>query len=352
LTVAGLLCAHTSVLALAEWGARQPAELLAALGFTDARTPCQSTLQRLFAKLDPHALTAALTAAFAPAVAPDPSARGGQGIALDGKAQRGRLQYEDGFPIHVLVAFCHQYGVVLASEPIERGTDKAEAELTAAPRLIERIDWRGRVLTGDALFCQRDLCQQVLAASGDYLLTVKGNQPTLAAALALLFDPGWDVPLVDRREARTVDKGHGRAREVRHLIASTDLVGYVDWPGLAQAFRLERTWQERGTERREVRYGITSLPPVAGSPRRLLALRRRHWRVENHAHRSKDVNLGDDASLIHTGSAPAVLGMLRDVALSALRLAGSSAIASRLRHYSQFPQEAVALVTAPLPPRA
>lgn len=352
LAVSALLCAQTSVLAMAEWGARQPASLLACLGFTSGQTPCQSTLQRLFGKLDPQALTTALTAAFAPTVAPAPE-RGSQGIAVDGKAQRGRLQYEtDGSPIHALVAFCHDYGVVLASEPVEHGTDKAEAELTVAPRLLERIDWRGRVLTGDALFCQRALCQQILDAGGDYLLTVKANQPTLAAALELLFDPGWDVPLVDRREAKHVDKGHGREREIRHLIASTDLVGYVDWPGLAQAFRIERTWWEHGKEHREVRYGITSVPPAVGPPHRLLALKRRHWLIENRAHRSKDVNLGEDASLVHTGAGPTVLALLRDTALSVLRSAGYRAIAARLRHHSQYPEDAVALVTAPLPTHA
>jgi predicted transposase YbfD/YdcC len=352
LAVAGLLCAHTSVLALAEWGARQPAALLGALGFRTGRTPCQTTLQRLFARLDPHALTAALTAAFAPTVPPAALGRGSQGIAIDGKAQRGRLQYEAGSSVHALVAFCHDYGVVLASEPIEQGTDKAEAELTVAPRLVDRIDWHGRVLTGDALFCQRDLCQQLLDAGGDYLLTVKANQPTLHAALALLFDPGWDVPLVDRREATHFDKGHGREREVRHLVASTDLEGYVDWPGMAQAFRIERTWWEHGEEHQEVRYGITSLPPEAGSAQRLLALKRRHWLIENQAHRSKDVNLGEDASLVHAGAGPTVLALLRDTALSVLRSAGCRTIATRLRHHSQCPQDAVALITAPLPTHA
>jgi hypothetical protein len=280
LAVAALLCAHTSVLALAEWGARQPAHLLHALGFTEARTPCQSTLHRLFRKLDPQALSSALTAAFAPTIVPPAPERGSQGIAIDGKAQRGRLQYDQGSPIHTLVAFCHDYGVVLATEPVEQGADKAEAELTVAPRLIERIDWRGRVLTGDALFCQRDLCQQVLDAGGDYLLTVKANQPKLFDAISLLFDPGWEVPLVDRREARTVNKGHGRWGEVRHLIASTDLEGYIDWPGMAQVFRVERTWWERGERKGQVRYGITSLPPPTGPPQRLLSLKRRHWGIE------------------------------------------------------------------------
>src|SRR5919202_3355767 len=82
MSAAALLCAQTSVLAIAEWGARQPAELLHALGFAQARTPCQSTLHRLFRKLDPHALSAALTAAFAPGTEPPPEQRGSQGIAI------------------------------------------------------------------------------------------------------------------------------------------------------------------------------------------------------------------------------------------------------------------------------
>jgi predicted transposase YbfD/YdcC len=350
--VCALLCAHTVELAIAEWGARQSPDLLEALGFPDGQSPCQSTLNRLFRKLDPQALSTALTRAFAPTVTPIPE-RGSQGIAIDGKAQRGRLQYEtDGSPIHALSAFCHEQGVVLASEPVGAGPDKAEAELTVAPALLGRLDWRNRVLTGDALHCQRTLCQQVLAAGGDYLFTVKANQPTLSAALQLLFDPGWEVPLVDRREVRTVDKGHGRSREVRHLIASTDLEGYVDWPGLAQAFRIERTWQEHGQEKRQVRYGITSLPPAVGSPRRLLTLKRQHWHIENLDHRSKDVNLGEDASLLHAGAGPTILALLRDTTISVLRATGCSTIATRLRYYSQFPQEAVALVSAPLPTRA
>ncbi len=353
MSVAALLCAQTSVLAMAEWGARQPAELLHTLGFAQGRTPCQSTVHRLFRKLEPHALSTVLTAVLAAAARPPSQERGSQGIAIDGKAQRGRLQYEDdGAPIHALVAFCQEHSIVLASEPVAHGQEKEEAELTVAPALLARIDWRGRVLTGDALFCQRALCQQVLAAGGDYLVTVKANQPTLFAALQLLFDPGWDVPLVDRRDVRTVDKGHGRSREVRHLIASTDLDGYVDWPGMAQAFRIERRWREHGEDKRQVRYGITSLPPAVGSPRRLLALKRRHWLIENQGHRSKDVTLGEDASLLHAGHGPTIVALLRDVALSVLRAAGCFTIAARLRHHSQYPDQAVALITAPLTTRA
>ena len=80
--------------------------------------------------------------------------------------------------------------------------------MTVAPALLARVDWRGRVLTGDARFCQRGRCRQVLEAGGDYLLLVRQNQPALHRDLALLFDPSRDapapLPLLDRREARTL----------------------------------------------------------------------------------------------------------------------------------------------------
>jgi predicted transposase YbfD/YdcC len=351
LAVAAILANHLSELAIAQWGARQRADLLRALGFPDGRTPCQSTVQRLFAKLDGHALSAALGAHFAPPAAPAPEVRGAQGVGVDGKAQRGRLQYEaGGCPVHALTAFCHDHGVVLAHEPIERGADKAEGELTVAPALLARIDWRGRVFTGDALFCQRALCRQVAAAGGDYLLLVKENQPTLYRDIQLLFDPPADsapLPLLDRRETRATERGHGRRDEVRHLVASTDLNAYLDWPGLGQVFRLERTWRERGTTKRALHYGITSLPPDAGPPGHLLTLKRGHWRIENLLHRRKDVTLGEDASLLHRGQGPTVMAQLREAALGLLHRVGVRRVAARLRDHSQYPALAVALVVGP-----
>lgn len=352
LAVAAILANHRSVLAIAEWGARQEPALLAALGFPTPRTPCQSTLHRLLRHLDGDALAARLTVCFAPGAAPDLAAPA-QGVAIDGKAQRGRLRFgDDGCPVHALSAFCHESGIVLAHEPIDAGPDKAEAELTVAPALLARIAWRGRVLTGDALFCQRALCRQVRAAGGDYLLLVKENQETLYRDIQLLFDPPADVPaapLADCRVARTLETGHGRSRERRELRASTDLDGYLDWPEAAQVFRLERTWHERRQPKRLCHYGITSLAPDAADASRLLALRRGHWSIENRLHRHKDVNFGEDASLIHAGAGPTVMALLRDAAVSVLHLAGVRRIAACLRTHSQHPERAVALVVGPLP---
>ena len=349
LAVAAILSNHLSVLAIAEWGSWQLPALLQELGFQHGVTPHQSTIHRVFAKLDPHSLSVALERHLGRLATPAPS-RGSQGIAIDGKAQRGRLAFdpEDG-PVHALSAFLHGQGIVLAQEPIDTGghTEKAQAELTAAPQLIKRIDWRGRVMTGDALFCQRNLCQDVTAAGGDYLLIVKENQPTLLDDIRMLFDPPFArLPLDDWREAQTVDNGHGRHRDTRRLTASTDLVGYSDWPGLEQVFRYERSWEERGKTKRDVEYGISSLPSDVSDAGGLLTLKRGHWQIENGLHRCKDVTLGEDRSLVHVGNGPSIMAMLRDASISLLRHSGCRTIASRLRYHSCKPQEAAALLTA------
>ncbi len=356
LAVSAILANHGSVLAMAEWGARQSAEVLAPLGFPTGQTPRQSTLQRLFAKLDGRALSATLAAHFAPAGASRPAANELQGVAIDGKAQRGRLQYGGGgSPVHALSAFCHTHGLVLAHEPIAPSGDKAAAELTAAPALVARLDWAGRVLTGDALFCQRALCQQVLTAGGDYLLLVKENQPRLHAAIRLLFEPSahdQPLPLLDRRTASTLERGHGRLDERRELVASTDLVDYLDWPGHAQVFRLERHWRAHGTQRHCRHYGITSLTPTRATPAQLLTLKRGHWGIENRLHRTKDVAFNEDASLIHLGHGPTVLALLRDAAVNLLHRAGVSRVTACLRDHSQHPERAVRLLIDPPPTHA
>ena len=356
LAVAALVSNHLSILAIAQWGKRQSPAVLAALGFPDAITPHQTTLQRLFRKLDPLPLTLALTICFAPPRSPDSDPQGSVGIAFDGKAQRGRLACADQpeYPVHMLSAVLHDLGIVLAQTPLDHTGEKAEAELTAAPALVARLDWTGCVLTGDALYCHADLCETVTGADGDYLLIVKENQATLLRAITTLFASRAEaalhaasLPAWDMREATTVDKGHGRL-EVRHLVASTELNDYLDWPGLAQVLMVERVWWERGERKTAVRYGITSLPPAAADAHRLLVLVRGHWQIENGLHYVKDVTLGEDRSLIHKGNGPSNMAILRDTVVSVLHRAGWRTIAERLRFYSGNAYAALALLGIPI----
>jgi predicted transposase YbfD/YdcC len=199
--------------------------------------------------------------------------------------------------------------------------------LTVAPALLDQVPLVGRVVTGDALYCQRSVCQQILDDGGDYLIGVKENQPELFEEIALLFaqpPPGEVFTIASQH-----DKGHGR-REIRRLWASTALAEYLDWPGAQQVCKVERRNSQHGMVTTEVRYVITSLAAAVGADA-LLAAKRGHWGIENRVHYVRDVSLGEDGSQVRSGSAPQILAALRNAVIGLLRQAGHSNIAAALR---------------------
>lgn len=205
---------------------------------------------------------------------------------------------------------------------------KHEAELTVAPRLLAQVPLGGTIITGDALYCQRALCAQIVAAGGDYLFFVKGNQPTLEDAIRLIFDeppPGGVFPAVGETGR------HGDRHEDRRLTATTALTAYLDWPGVQQVGRLTRQWHTGTTSGGETRHFITSLDPAAADPATLLRYGQGHWRIENRLHYVRDVTLGEDASRVRSGAAPEVLAALRNAMLTLLRHAGVRNVADTLR---------------------
>ena len=357
LVAAALLAGQTSVLAIAQWAARQADAQREAFGFPPGRTPCQTTLHRLLRNLEGTPLAALQRATAAapepePPAAPDPPvAPVLQGVAIDGKGHRGRLRRTGAsYAKHAVCALEHTTGRVLAHAPLGPRPHLPPTELDAVPDLLAQLSWRGRVLTADSLYCQRTICQTVCAAGGDYLLPVTGNQPRLQAFVqaCLTSDPSPRVG----QTAWTEEAGHGRTQDRRELTLLPIAANPLAWPGLAQVFRLVRTWQAQGTSHQSVRYGITSLAAHQASPAQVLALRRGHWIIENALHRQKDVLFREDASQVHQGSAPTVLSLLRDAAITLLHLTGSRDLAARTRALSQSPHQAFALVCHPLPTRA
>jgi len=380
LALAAILSNHVSELAIAEWGAGQSDEVKKALGFEKGVTPHQSTIHRLFRKLNPEEVEAAFRRLFLHLLHTEEQPRGAHAVAVDGKAQRGRLKFEEkqGYPVHAVSLVDHQTGIVLSQGHVEKSdvipageppeiaptkppteeqkqeaqeAKKQKSELAVAARLIEHIDWQGKVLTGDALYCQRCLCYALRQAGGDYLFLVKGNQPQLLEDLRVLFAPlppakraGESVLRLPEQSAQTMEKGHGRV-DIRSIRASSELKGYSDWPGLEQVFEIRRRFQSKGIWHEAVRYGVTSLPATISIPERLLTLKRGHWRIENGLHYVKDVTMGEDKSTVHCDHGPKIMAALRNTAVSLLRHAGFSTIAARMRYNSTHPQAALAVLS-------
>ena len=374
LAMAAILSNHVWELAIAQWGAGQSEEVKKALGFEKGVTPHQSTIHRLFRKVSAEELEAAFRRIFLHILQKEEEQRGANAVAIDGKAQRGRLKFEEehGYAVHAVSLVDHQTGIVLtqghvektdvvptskltgATEQEEQEEKKQKSELAVASRLIHHIDWKGKVLSGDALYCQRCLCYALRQAGGDYLFLVKGNQPHLFDDLRLLFAPpapakraGEGILRLPEQHAQTTEKGHGRV-DIRSIRVSSELKGYSDWPGLEQVFEIRRRWQSKGEWHEAVRYGVTSLPATIAIPERLLKLKRGHWTIENGLHDVKDVTMGEDKSMAHCDNGPKIMAALRNTAVSLLRHAGFSTIAARMRYNSTHPQAALEVLSLSL----
>jgi predicted transposase YbfD/YdcC len=339
LACCAMLCGTRSYSAIAEWGRNYGTRIAQALGFTH-NTPCAATLHRIFRHLDRDAVEAKLGAwAEGVVVSTLPAQEGGEAaVALDGKTLRGsRKQGAPG--VHLLSAMAHHLGLTLAQHAVDDKTN----EITQVETVLRQLVLPGRVFTMDALLTQRQVAQTIVAGGGDYVRIVKENQRHLLSDIELVFTL---PPAGDRQEtARTVDSGHGRI-EQRNITTSEALVGYTDWPGLAQVFELGRyvMTQKTGEERVEVVYGVTSLRPERVTPGQLLAFVRGHWHIENKSHWVRDVTFDEDRSQVRCGNIPHVMAALRNTAIGLLRWAGHTNIAAACRRLAAQPAQALALI--------
>jgi hypothetical protein len=172
LAVLAMLSGCKGYEAIAQFGRDKGPALAHALGFRRGKTPAKSTFSVLFRDLDVAAFEAALSRWVASRLPPG----AGLALGLDGKVARGSKDGEA--PGHHLVAaYAADAQAVLAQVRVDAKTNEHKAAL----RLLGLLPVEGRVVTGDAMFCQRDVCAKVAEGGGDYLFTVKDNQPSLAA---------------------------------------------------------------------------------------------------------------------------------------------------------------------------
>jgi predicted transposase YbfD/YdcC len=238
---------------------------------------------------------------------------------------------------------------VLAQRPVE----VKENESGVAPQLLEPLDLTGKIVTGDALHTQRAISAQIVSQAGDYLWPVKENPPRLYDDIQRLFAadqprPGFGKITTDFRSASQVNAGHGRL-EKRSIQTSAMLNDYLDWPGVAQVYRLERQfeWRRRGRiykSSREIEFGLTSLSREQASPAQLLHLRRQHWLIETGLHYRRDVTFHEDATRMTIGPAGRILAMVHNLIIGLIKRAGYHNAAQARRYYDGHIQEAFRLL--------
>jgi hypothetical protein len=180
-----MLCGCRSLFAIAQFGRDRGKHFAAALGFTREVPPCCTTLHNLFLVLDKVDFEKAI-AQWSHAAA---EAHGWTTVSLDGKTLRRTTDVQ--LPgVHLLAAYAHEAGIVLRQLPVDAKTNEHKAAL----EMLDLIPVKGKLIVGDAMFCQRDLSRKIRAKRGDYLWPVKENQPDLLAAIEDAFDDADTSP--------------------------------------------------------------------------------------------------------------------------------------------------------------
>lgn len=274
-------------------------------------------------------------------------------VVIDGKTVRGTIPYGANRGVHLLAAYVPQQGLVLAQAQV----DQKENEIVVAPKILSQVILAGMIIIADAMHTQKAFSEQIVTSGADYIWTVKDNQSRTRWAIEKLFvhevcNLQKGAPLSsDIRLATTLNKRHGRI-EQRTLIVSTQLNDYLEWPHVAQVFRVERLVQHpRGKgQTREVIYGLTSLTTQEASPEKLLSLFREYWKIENGLHYRRDVTLQEDATRQTVGSSGHNMAILNNLVIGLCLQSGYQNLASARRFFDAHPQIALSLLTsAPSP---
>lgn len=240
-------------------------------------------------------------------------------IAIDGKTLRRSYQKKGAkAPIHMVSAFATRARLVLGQVKV---ADKSN-EIVAIPALLDMMAIEGAIVTIDAIGCQRNIAEKILAKKADYVLALKGNQGSLREDVEVFVAEQKASGFEDTKLSRhqTVDGDHGRieTRTYTAIHEVTWLQERHDWPGLRGVVMVESTREIGDKIERETRFYITSLLLLAAAIGPII---RSHWAVENSLHWVMDMIFRDDECRIRTDNAPANFTTLKHMAHNLIRKA-------------------------------
>ena len=241
----------------------------------------------------------------------------GQVVAIDGKTlRRSYDRASSKSAIHMVSAWAGANHISLGQVVV----DAKSNEITAIPKLLQMLEIKGSLVTIDAMGCQVQIAQQIVDQQADYVLAVKGNQPTLHNGIIDHFVLQLNDPNVftGRGFHRTSEQAHGRQTEREYFVCAVpdDLPDRSRWRKLKAIGMTVNTTVRDGQETIEGRYYILSRKLTA---KQFAEAVRTHWSIENNLHWQLDVTFGEDQCRIRNGHADANFSLLRRQALSLLK---------------------------------
>lgn len=186
--VCAMLCGARGYSAIVQWLHALPVPWWHRLGFT-RRPPKDHAFRDLLANISAEEFEAAIRAWISGILSEVVTDEELRAVAIDGKTLCGTLSAHQR-AVHLLSLFDQRLGCVLSQQRVDEKTNEHKAAL----ELLQTIVLKNCVVTGDAIFCQREVCQQIVDSGGDYFIIVKENQPNLqeniAAEFRAAFSPG------------------------------------------------------------------------------------------------------------------------------------------------------------------
>ena len=322
ISICAVICGATSFVDMYDFGCAKEDWLRRHLDLENG-IPSHDTFRRVLSLVDPDGFRQC----FMSWTESLSEATGRDIIAFDGKTLRRSFDSATGLSaIHLMNAWSCENDFCVGQLKV----DGKSNEITAMPALMKLMDIRDSVVTADAMNCQKNIASQIIEQGGDYVLAVKGNQPSLHDDVKLFFDgslsDGFEVPY---KCSEHDDWGHGRTENRKYWLVNVEQLDWFkhkpDWHGLKTIACVESTRRIRDSESVERRYFISSLENIALISRSI----RHHWNVENKLHWVMDVDFNEDACRARTDHGAENFALLRQIAHNLIKQESSKKISVR-----------------------
>lgn len=320
IALCAILCGGESFADMALYGKNRAAWLRTVIPLSPRGTPSHDTFNRVLSALHWHDFEGAVRAWVRTLLPPGTPGKDAAPVqyCADGKVARGSRTLD---PDTGKIRFAATVNVWAAAHGLvidQRRIPEEGSEITALQLLLRHLHLEGAVVSMDAAHAQQETLGAIITRGGDYLVSLKDNQPPACAEVTALLTAAAAARPPDDEQ---VEKGHGRVDTRRLWVVRevSTLSTRGRWKGLAAVILSER-------ESYEVRTGRTTtgrrvyLTSLAATPALLATCIRRHWQVENQVHWVLDVVFREDAQRARSGYAATNLSLLRKIALNLLRL--------------------------------
>jgi predicted transposase YbfD/YdcC len=298
----GAICDCNSWVDIATFGEAKLAWFRKFLPF-ERGIPSHDTFTEVFARLDSLEFYAGLES-WAHDMA---RSLQGETVAFDGKTLRGSFDTASSkSALHSVSAWVCGLKMCIGLKSVE---DKSN-EIPAVQQLIDMLDLQGAVVTADAMHCQRETAEKIIAKQADYVLMVKGNQEALQAELQQAIAAAFEDEHSGLRQCKTVEQNRNRqeTREVAVMPAPKGSPVFTRWAGLRTIGCIYRAREIDGRLEESQEFFIASLPAKV---RAISQHVRSHWGIENSQHHVLDVTFTEDSSRIRKGTGPEVTSVFR-----------------------------------------